>query len=511
MKKYIALLCAVCALTVASCSWLDVDAESEITDGNYWTGAEHFESYMVGLHTRFRTHSYNFVVLGEFRSDIFGDNPFGGEASQGLERLPDNTISEDSPGVSDFAGFYSGINQANMMIHKTEGTQLLGEEKKSYYLGQSYGIRAYYYFHLLRSWGKAVVFTTPTFGSSIDLENLPRAASNEEEVMSLILSDIDASLSSFGSNYSFKNKNYWSRAATLMLQAEVMLWKAKRMNGGIADAQKSKNSLIELTSNVPLSLMPQFSDVFAYNKKRNSEIIFAFKSGQDEYTLWNGSYSGNLLPQNNYMVTYYNANGDKWDSKTDNMFGLMRMQVRQKHYETTFRADDQRKLSTLKGVFRSDKTYAGCFPYKFQGTNLEGRTDRSMIDDFPIYRFADALLLLAEAKAFIGESPKSEIDQIRRRAFGADYFDQHSQDLSFPNQPQDSNIDEAILNERLCEFFFEGKRWYDLRRFGNEYVFKYTAADKSDPRKLLWPIDLGTITKNTALTQTPGYEIAGGK
>ena len=31
---------------------------------------------------------------------------------------------------------------------------------------------------------------------------------------------------------------------------------------------------------------------------------------------------------------------------------------------------------------------------------------------------------------------------------------------------------EAILKERLREFFFEGKRWYDLRRFGKDYVFK---------------------------------------
>ena len=52
---------------------------------------------------------------------------------------------------------------------------------------------------------------------------------------------------------------------------------------------------------------------------------------------------------------------------------------------------------------------------------------------------------------------------------------------------------------------FEGKRWYDLRRFGNEYVFEYTTADASYPQRLLWPIDKNTLTNNPALEQTPGY------
>lgn len=504
------MLGAACALSFNSCSWLDVDPISEITDSNYWTTPEHFSSFMTGVHSRFRTHSYNFVAMGEFRSDVFGDTPFGGEASQGMERFPDNTLSEDSPGISNYGDFYSSINQLNMMILKSNSTQLIDEKSKSAYLGQSYGIRAYYYFHLLRTWGKAVIVTHPTFGSEIDLGNLPKAASSEEEVMNQILSDIDHSLESFGSDYALKNRNYWSKSATLMLKAEVMLWKAKQMNGGIADAQEAIEALTDLPNSGTFSLMPAFKEVFAYNRKCNDEIIFAFKSEKDEFNLWNGSFNGSFLPQNNYMVAYYDEEGNKWDTKNENLFGLMRLQVQKKHFDTTFKTGDQRKEATLKGVYNKDKTYAGCFPYKYQGTNLDGQTQRAMIDDCPVYRFADALLMMAEAKAFLGQSPEDEINQIRRRAFGSEYFDENLATLAYPNQPQDADVDEAILQERLCEFFFEGKRWYDLRRFGNEYVFKYTTADPADARKLLWPIDKSTLTKNTALKQTPGYELATG-
>lgn len=71
-----------------------------------------------------------------------------------------------------------------------------------------------------------------------------------------------------------------------------------------------------------------------------------------------------------------------------------------------------------------------------------------------------------------------------------------------PFEAGDENVMEAILKERLREFFFEGKRWYDLRRFGKDYVLKYTTAQES---RLLWPINEGALTNNPALKQTPGY------
>lgn len=67
----------------------------------------------------------------------------------------------------------------------------------------------------------------------------------------------------------------------------------------------------------------------------------------------------------------------------------------------------------------------------------------------------------------------------------------------------DANVIEAVLKERCREFLFEGKRWYDLRLMGAEYVTKYTSAQAS---KLLWPIDENTLGLNSQLHQTPGYE-----
>ncbi len=112
------------------------------------------------------------------------------------------------------------------------------------------------------------------------------------------------------------------------------------------------------------------------------------------------------------------------------------------------------------------------------------------------------LLLLAEAKIILGESPATELNLVRQRAYGANYI---TSVHGFPNQPIDADPKEAILQERFYEFIFEGKRWYDLRRMGDNYVYKYTTILPSESFKLLWPVDRGTLTNNRALEQNPGY------
>ena len=51
--------------------------------------------------------------------------------------------------------------------------------------------------------------------------------------------------------------------------------------------------------------------------------------------------------------------------------------------------------------------------------------------------------------------------------------------MGFPNQEVDKRPADAVLQERLFEFMLEGKRWYDLRRFGDSYVLDYTPAESA--------------------------------
>ena len=119
-----------------------------------------------------------------------------------------------------------------------------------------------------------------------------------------------------------------------------------------------------------------------------------------------------------------------------------------------------------------------------------------------MYRNADLLLLLAEAKLALGEDPATEINPVRARAYGANYTPAIH---AFPNQPKDANAKDAILQERLFEFIFEGKRWHDLRRMGDSYVYANTTVASTEAYKMLWPVDRASLTNNRSLQQTPGY------
>jgi len=121
------------------------------------------------------------------------------------------------------------------------------------------------------------------------------------------------------------------------------------------------------------------------------------------------------------------------------------------------------------------------------------------------------LLGLAEAKVLLGEDPSEEINWVRERAYGKEYFDAHPE-LQYPNDTDatfydgnkfvgsDADPIEAILKERFRELMFEGKRWYDIRLM--DKATKYSSATST---RLLWPIDENALGENSKLVQTPGY------
>src|SRR5690606_10226180 len=119
---------------------------------------------------------------------------------------------------------------------RTNESSVLSDAKRNYLLGQAYGMRAYYYFQLLRTWGDVVVTDEPSI--SFDIANLEKSATPSSEVMAFIKKDIDNSVNNFQANYSFRlnRKSFWSKSATLMLKSEVYLWSAKQMGGGTSDA-----------------------------------------------------------------------------------------------------------------------------------------------------------------------------------------------------------------------------------------------------------------------------------
>lgn len=287
------------------------------------------------------------------------------------------------------------------------------------------------------------------------------------------------------------------------------------MGGGQADYQAAKQAAeraMQLADGA--RLLTDYASVFAYDNKRNAEIIYAVPNADKETNFREDHWRMNFMPQQ-----LYNNNGSYYledgtcikDSEDATINGTIRLPLDTALYHQLYRDGDTRKPANLRGVFTKDAggrlRYRACYPRKFLGTMLPNTSTRSFIDDDPIYRYADALLILAEAKALLGESPADELNAVRRRAYGPAFCDA----VAYPNDrgsfydgnkfvASDDDPVEAVLKERLRESIFEGKRWYDLRLFG--LCTKYSSASEAN---LLWPIDQNTLTNNPGLVQTPGY------
>lgn len=132
-------------------------------------------------------------------------------------------------------------------------------------------------------------------------------------------------------------------------------------------------------------------------------------------------------------------------------------------------------------------------------------------NDWPILRYADVLLMYAEA-----------LNNTARTTEAIPYINQIRQRAGLPDKPlimTSAETQLAIEQERRIELCFEGQRWYDLIRWGkalstmDAFKTKYISNDPLNVQidiidkeyKLLYPIPAREIQLNPKLTQNPGY------
>ncbi|MCB0543474.1 MAG: RagB/SusD family nutrient uptake outer membrane protein [Saprospiraceae bacterium] len=119
---------------------------------------------------------------------------------------------------------------------------------------------------------------------------------------------------------------------------------------------------------------------------------------------------------------------------------------------------------------------------------------QSLSNDMPIFRYADVLLMKAEALYRQNASDADALDlvnQVRNRSYE-------------PDSPLGALTDADLLAERGREMFYEGVRRQDLIRFG-VYGNATEFMPGSDPCKELWPIPTAQRNVNPNLAQNPCY------
>ena len=113
--------------------------------------------------------------------------------------------------------------------------------------------------------------------------------------------------------------------------------------------------------------------------------------------------------------------------------------------------------------------------------------------DSVLFRYADVLLMLSEAKVRNGENGDAELNEVRGRVGAA---------------PRTATL-ENLLAERQLELAWEGWRRQDMIRFGTftrSYSFRPQLENEASGFTTVFPIPEKILEMNETMKQNPGYE-----
>lgn len=481
-------------VVLASCSkTLEIAPISSVSGVSFFKTENDIKAFNFGTYIRLRNEtSFNSFALGELRGETVAQGLAG---TGGYDRYYNNTLTADiaTPAIT-WTNYYLIINAANQLIKYIPTVTFASEATKNDYLAQAYTMRAYVYFLLTRTWGDLPIRTEAL--ESVNLETIQIAKSPQADVFTLIKADINNAISLFPANTFQTGRNLWSKPAANALKADIYLWTAKRLNGGTADLTTALEAC-NAVQTADVSLLPTFSTIFDYTNKGNKEVLMAVNyvalEAVDNY-FFNGYFP---------VTTSYAANVDQAARTAVGQLGGNNIWAPSATVRSQFTTDDQRKNATFIEVNNINattgaRTLFGAVINKGDGIVVNGV--RYFADDIILYRYADVLLMKAEAKNALNQDPTPEINLIRQRAYGSAYNAR-----IFVNGTRTTN-DDAILKERLFELAYEGKRWFDLVRFGKAFdLVPSLIAKKGQDNLLLHPINVTTLASEPKVTQNPGY------
>jgi len=452
-------------LTYTRCNkFLDQEPISSVTPGNFWKDKNDAETWMAGVYNSVQsTLRSNWFDWGEVRSD----NVRGAGTGNAQTKMLNNLLSandSDINGVTNWTDLYTTISLCNYGIkyypQMIEENLDQGATIYTDYLGQSYGLRALMYFYGLRVWGRIPINNEPIESLSQETQ-FPR--SDLETVKKQILDDIEESLKYIGSNTG--NKFYIQKAAIYALKTDVHMWFKEYDEALIA----SQNCITESKCSW-VNSADDWKNIFL-NPTASTETIFNL--------YWESTERGNAIGvcqklgsssnTNQYMITpaIFQQLKERIDPLTelpaDGRFWTTFDTISYKDVTLYSEAAGGAKYGKFSrwdpNAKRTDNQEGGEFVY-------EGNSDCSV--KIPIYRFADVMLLRAEALAHKGRFQEALdiVNKVRSRVG-------YTVEAKMTDYTGDilSGIERTILTERQYELLGEGKRWFDLCRIGNTYDF----------------------------------------
>lgn len=513
MKRIYIFLSIVFTITSCKNDFIELKPKDQISGATFFQTEPQFSQALAASYVPLRTLLNYDYLFSEMRSDNTYYENYSVNRGAGYvyrENIADFTDDAANTSTGElYYACYNGISRSNAILDQIDNSSIIDAAKNDIG-GQARFLRAFFYFKLVRCFGGVPLFLKQV--TTAEEAFLQR--STADEVYTQIISDAKEAIKRLAPPARFPQTGLATKGSATMLLADVYLTQKKYSEAEV---------LLKTLTTMGYGLNPIFGDAFATTNKNSKESIFEVQYNEGLTGGQQSNFIYQYLPRstNTTIIT---------GVKTDNS-GSGGYNIPTQDLIKSFEPNDKR-LDASVGV--AEGTYSSSMFFTFTAkksiinyTPATGTIGVPYIkkylhahvnpnntnDNWPVYRYSEALLSLAEVLNEQGKGTEAlpYLNLVRDRAFGAGVSP-----ITTTNQ---TTLRSIILHERRVELAFENKRWPDLVRTGNavQVMTAFGAALKQtvtwvpataftiDQNKLIYPIPFPEISVNPKLVQNPGY------
>ncbi len=481
------LLTALGTLLGCSDAFINLDPVTAATPTNFYRTANDFTNALNATYARLQGE-------GLFANDyVFGDIATDNSAAEltacisghcdfdNFQVLPGNSTAASLLN-SRWQDAYQGISRANALLDRLPAASF-DEALKKRLGGEAQFLRALFYFKLATTFGDVPLtlkeITSPAESYALGREPVAK-------VFDQIETDLKAAATALPERYTGSDVGRATSGSAKALLGRTYLTR-KKWGEAVA-------VLKEVEAGKVYSLLPAFADVFRADNGNNAEIVFAVQYTRGGVGEGSG-FGTNFAPRGS--GTLVTKAGSPNGSNTPTVDILRAYEPGDLRFATTL--DSAYTDATGKKVFVR-------YVKKYLDAGITAAGDGA--NDWPVIRYSDVLLMLAEALNETGQPDVAlpYLNAVRKRA-----------GLKDKTALTQAALRLAIEGERRVEFAFEGLRYYDLLRtdrllpvmnaYFRQYAIRFNGATiEVKPHQTLLPVPQVQMDVNPGkITQNPGY------
>jgi len=387
------------------------------------------------------------------------------------------TFTTQNPKLKDeWFVLFAGINRTNYLLEKIGGVDM-DEDRKTEMIGEAHFLRGFYYFYLAVEFGALPVYTTSNHDPDMQRESI-------EKVYDLIISDLTTAYETLGDRASKQGRaDKWS-AAGYLTKIYTYLASCKMNNVG-EDLNFPLNSFSWVNQDEMYQKAKTISEDIIANSgfKLTEHYDYLFRETTEqakaEESLFSLMGSKNVSAGNLNLTLFWqipvgapNAGGGYgWLRPVGELFFKYDSTDIRRTHNITQALFIENPTEIIEGV-----TYYIPIPctdplqidlcvgkYRYRAASEKTISNAWSDGNISLIRFADILLLNAEARYFLGDETgaRERLREVRSRIA----IDEQQLDI-LTAKYYNSDFLTELLDSRTRELCFEGWRRIDLVRFG---------------------------------------------